>query len=76
LASSCTHDAKVYVQVTVQEFLSNQYPLCDFNVTPSGQKHPAVTAARQYFASCQKCHMIICNNCNLESSSLYLLIFN
>jgi len=73
-AANCLHEVKIFVQVTTQEFIANQYPLCDFNPSATGQKHPAVTAASQYFAACSDCHMVICRNCNLSESSLIFIL--
>jgi hypothetical protein len=59
----------------MQEFISKQIPMCDFNPTKVNgqlQLHEAVKQAEQSFFNCKTCHAIRCHDC-VASTLIFIL---
>jgi cytochrome c oxidase subunit 1 len=72
--ASCEHSWQ-QTFTTMQEFISKQIPMCDFNPTKVNgqlQLHEAVKQAEQSFFNCKTCHAIRCHDC-VASTLIFIL---
>jgi hypothetical protein len=79
-AAECTHEAldRGNITVTNEDFQKGHVPDCDMNPDLDREgvytKHPSVKAPEESFSVCNKCNMIICDNCNVDESMILLII--